>query len=72
MSDFIRNALNEKRLMDAYRSRPDYQQNDYIGTLCVTRAKLERTKQKRLHQMLAEFEDCLYQSMQCIQERNKL
>jgi hypothetical protein len=42
--------------MGAYRSRPPYQQNDYIGTLCVTRAKLEATKQKRLSQMLEELE----------------
>ena len=42
--------------MDAYHSRPPYQQNDYIGTLCVTRAKLEATKQKRLNQLLEELE----------------
>jgi hypothetical protein len=35
--DFIRDALAERKLMDAYRARPDYQQNDYIGSLCVTR-----------------------------------
>lgn len=55
MPDFIRDALNERGLMDAYRSRPPYQQNDYVGTLCVTRAKLETTKQKRLDQMLDEL-----------------
>ena len=41
MPDFIHEALNERGLMDVYRSRPPYQQNDYIGTLCVTRTKLE-------------------------------
>ena len=40
--------------MDAYRSRPAYQQNDYIGW--ITRAKRAATKQKRLHQMLHELE----------------
>lgn len=38
-----------------YRARPAYQQNDYIGSLCVTRAKLEATKQKQLNQMLDEL-----------------
>jgi hypothetical protein len=40
--------------MDAYRQRPAYQQNDYIGW--ITRAKLPATRQKRLDQMLAELE----------------
>ena len=53
MPDFIRDALNESKLMDLYRSRPPYQQNDYIGW--ITRAKLEVTKQKRLNQMLDEL-----------------
>ena len=54
MPDFIREALNGRGLMDAYRSRPPYQQNDYIGW--ITRAKQETTKQKRLNQMLDELE----------------
>ena len=53
MPDYIRDALNAHGLMDAYRSRPPYQQNDYIGW--ITRAKLEATKQKRLNQMLDEL-----------------
>ena len=36
--------------MDAYRARPPYQQNDYIGW--ISRAKKDETKQKRLAQML--------------------
>ena len=48
MPGYIREALNERKLMDAYRERPEYQQNDYISSLCVTRAKREETKQKRL------------------------
>ena len=54
MPDFIHEALNERGLMEAYRSRPPYQQNDYIGW--ITRAKREETKQKRLDQMLDELE----------------
>jgi uncharacterized protein YdeI (YjbR/CyaY-like superfamily) len=53
MPDFIRDALNEHGLMDAYRARPLYQQNDYVGW--ITRAKLETTRQKRLNQMLDEL-----------------
>lgn len=54
MPDFIRDALNTHGLMDAYRLRPLYQQNDYIGW--IGRAKLETTRQKRLKQMLDELE----------------
>jgi hypothetical protein len=56
MPDFFRDAGNTRGLMDAYLARPPYQQNDYIGSLRVTRAKLEPTKQKRLNQMLDELE----------------
>jgi uncharacterized protein YdeI (YjbR/CyaY-like superfamily) len=54
MPGYIREALNERKLMDAYRERPDYQQNDYLGW--ITRAKREETKQKRLAQMLEELQ----------------
>ena len=54
MPDYFRDALNTRRLMDAYRSRPPYQQNDYIGW--IQRARLESTRQKRLNQMLDELE----------------
>lgn len=54
MPDFFRDALNSRKLMDAYLARPPYQQNDYIGW--ITRAKLESTRQKRLNQMLDELE----------------
>jgi uncharacterized protein YdeI (YjbR/CyaY-like superfamily) len=54
MPDYLRDALNERDLMEAYRARPPYQQNDYIGW--VTRAKREATRAKRLKQMLEELE----------------
>ena len=54
MPEFITNVLNERGLMEAYRSRPPYQQNDYIGW--ITRAKREKTINKRLKQMLDELE----------------
>lgn len=53
MPDFIRDALNERALMDAYQARPAYQRNDYIGW--INGAKREATKQKRLRQMLDEL-----------------
>ena len=54
MPGFMRKALRDTGLMDAYRDRPAYQQNDYIGW--ISRAKREATQQKRLAQMLAELE----------------
>jgi uncharacterized protein YdeI (YjbR/CyaY-like superfamily) len=54
MPDFVRQALEERGLLDAYRRRPAYQQNDYVGW--INRAKRPATKQKRLQQMLDELE----------------
>ena len=54
MPDFVREALETRRLMDAYRARPPYQRNDYIGW--ITRAKRPETQEKRLNQMLDELE----------------
>lgn len=53
MPDDVKASLLERKLMDAYRDRPAYQQNDYVGW--ITRAKLQATRQKRLDQMLAEL-----------------
>lgn len=46
-------VLLERGLMDAYRSRPAYQQNDYVGW--ITEAKRQATREKRLSQMLDEL-----------------
>lgn len=54
MPEFVRKMLVERSLFEAYKSRPPYQQNDYIGW--ITRAKREETKVKRLAQMLDELE----------------
>lgn len=51
--DFVMEALNESGLLDAYRARPPYQQNDYIGW--INRAKRIETKVKRLDQMIDEL-----------------
>jgi uncharacterized protein YdeI (YjbR/CyaY-like superfamily) len=54
MPDFIREALDEKGLMEHYSARPAYQRNDYIGW--IQRAKLDVTRKKRLDQMLEELQ----------------
>lgn len=53
MPDYVRRALLAGKLMPAYKARPPYQQNDYIGW--IMRAKREETRQKRLQQMLMEL-----------------
>lgn len=54
MPDYVREALLEQGLMEAYRSRPPYQQNDYIEW--ITRAKRQETKERRLARMLDELD----------------
>ena len=51
MLAFVKSALTEQRLLDAYQARPAYQKNDYLGW--IKTAKLEVTKKKRIDQMLA-------------------
>lgn len=46
-------ALRQHRLGDAYRARPAYQRNDYLGW--IARAVRDATRQKRIEQMLAEL-----------------
>jgi uncharacterized protein YdeI (YjbR/CyaY-like superfamily) len=53
MPAFMRRALVKRGLMKAYRERPPFQQNDYIGW--IMRAKRAATQQKRLEQMLDEL-----------------
>ncbi|WP_099224061.1 YdeI/OmpD-associated family protein [Listeria costaricensis] len=50
----IEELLQQKKLIEAYKRRPDYQKNDYIGW--ITRARREETRMKRLDQMVAELE----------------
>jgi uncharacterized protein YdeI (YjbR/CyaY-like superfamily) len=54
MPGFVRKALEKRNLVEAYRARPTYQQNDYLGW--IEQAKLQPLKDKRLEQMLAELE----------------
>jgi predicted DNA-binding protein (MmcQ/YjbR family) len=53
MPAFVKRALSERGLSAAYKARPYYQQNDYIGW--IRDAKQESTQQRRLQQMLEEL-----------------
>jgi uncharacterized protein YdeI (YjbR/CyaY-like superfamily) len=54
MPDDVANELQQRRLMTAYRERPYYQRNDYLGW--IDRAKRSETRRKRIDQMLDELE----------------
>jgi uncharacterized protein YdeI (YjbR/CyaY-like superfamily) len=54
MDKSVNAALKKRGLMEAFRARPPYQQNDYVGW--INRAKRPETKKKRLGQMLDELE----------------
>jgi hypothetical protein len=54
MPSYVEAALVERGLSAAYRERPSYQQNDYVGW--IGRARRPDTRQKRLLQMLDELE----------------
>ena len=63
MPSFMEKALLQAKLMEAYRERPAYQQNDYIGW--IKKAIRPETKEKRLNQMLQELKGGkLYMKMQ--------
>lgn len=49
----VRDALDAAGVMDAYRVRPPYQRNDYLGW--IAGAKREETRTRRLRQMLDEL-----------------
>jgi uncharacterized protein YdeI (YjbR/CyaY-like superfamily) len=53
MPDDVEAAIIDAGFWEAYRNRPPYQQNDYIGW--ITRAKRPETRTKRIDQMLAEL-----------------
>jgi uncharacterized protein YdeI (YjbR/CyaY-like superfamily) len=54
LQTFVKQALEKRGLMKAYKERPAYQQNDYVGW--IGRAKRQETQEKRLRQMLKELE----------------
>src|SRR5690606_36014784 len=54
MPAFVKRALQETGLANAYRERPPYQRNDYVGW--IINARTPATKMRRLAQMLDELE----------------
>ena len=53
MPDDVQEGLEAGDLMDAYRERPFYQRNDYLGW--IGRAKRSETRHERIRQMLDEL-----------------
>ena len=53
MPENVRRRLEENDLMEVFKNRPPYQQNDYIWW--ITTAKKQETKEKRLSQMIGEL-----------------
>jgi len=49
----VRAALRASRVTAAYKARPPYQRNDYIGW--ILRAKRPDTRIRRIRQMLNEL-----------------
>jgi uncharacterized protein YdeI (YjbR/CyaY-like superfamily) len=49
----VRAALKAGRVEAVYKTRPHYQQNDYVGW--TARSKLSTTRAKRVKQMVAEL-----------------
>ena len=50
----VSGALAKNKLMDAFRARPDYQQNDYLKWIAT--AAGPAAKQQRLDQMIDELQ----------------
>ena len=49
----VEERLIRENLMDAYRKRPPYQQNDYLGS--ILKAKRPETKERRIARMIEEL-----------------
>lgn len=54
MTDEVAGALKRRGLIQAYETRPAYQQNDYLRW--IAQAKRAGTRARRLDQMLTELE----------------
>lgn len=54
MPGFVKQALKTRGLLKAFKKRPEYQQNDYLGW--IHEAKMEEVKAERLQQMIDELE----------------
>ncbi len=54
MPGFVKQALKKRELLEAYKKRPAYQQNDYL--IWISDAKMQDVKMQRLEQMLDELD----------------
>lgn len=54
MPNDVADALSSTGTIDAYKLRPPYQQNDYIGW--IARAQRGETRLKRINQMISELQ----------------
>ena len=62
MPKWVEDEIKDNNVADAYRARPAYQKNDYIGW--ILRAKREETQQARVTQMIDELKrGVLYMKM---------
>ena len=50
----VAEAMQKRGVLAAYRQRPPYQRNDYLGW--INRAKRPETRAKRIAQMLDELD----------------
>ena len=55
MPDDVEAALRTGGVLDAYRERPAYQRNDYLGW--IGRAQQDQTRAKRVRQMVDELRE---------------
>ena len=55
MPDDVGAALRDGGVLDAYRERPAYQRNDYLGW--IGRAQQDETREKRVRQMVDELRE---------------
>jgi uncharacterized protein YdeI (YjbR/CyaY-like superfamily) len=55
MPDDVEAALRAGGVLDAYRQRPAYQRNDYLGW--IGRAQHDQTRDKRVRQMVDELRE---------------
>jgi uncharacterized protein YdeI (YjbR/CyaY-like superfamily) len=55
MPSDVEAALRSGGVLDAYRERPAYQRNDYLGWIGL--AQQDRTRDKRVRQMVDELRE---------------
>lgn len=70
MPGFVKQALKKRELLEAFKKRPIYQQNDYLSW--ISDAKMQDAKLKRLEQMLDELnKGGIYMDVEYLVSENK-